>query len=265
MLNNQKERATYIYIDEAGDLNENSKSKVFILGCIITDSPELLLNGFSKLKFDMERDLFLLRHKDQFNKEGFHACTNHPDLYSYFLKFIYPLNFRCYFIVINKTSEKFKELKLKSNEEIYNDCIKLLLKDRLVKRKLELNHLIFEQNLPNPSKTRLLNRKNELIKIIENINDLLIEKKYINQSLRFSVELKDKNEELLSIVDYACHIVSKIYEGKIDNNNNRKVEKSMKENYKLFEPKIGSIHDLFKNVYYKIRRKSLDIDGVFIK
>lgn len=251
----------YYYIDESGDLNIESKSKIFILGCIITDTPQNLKDEFIHLMNDLENDMYFLRHRKQIMNEGFHACSNHPDIYSHFVRFIQVLNFRCYFVVINKTSEYFKNLIQNTTpDQIYNDCIKKLLQDRLVKRKLDINFLIFEQNLSNPSPERLDRREKEIIGILDEINRDLIQKGYIEKEILTEIVLSNKSENILSIVDYVSHILSKIFEGK-----NGKVENFMKENYRLIEPKIGCIHIVDQKKYIEPRKKVFDIENALIK
>jgi hypothetical protein len=211
--------------------------------------------------YDLDNDMFYLRHKKQILKEGFHACSNHPDIYAHFVRFIHALNFRGYFIVLDKTSEYFKKITTtKTPDLIYNDCIIKLLRDRLIKRKLDINHLVFEQNLSNPSPGRLEKRKLEIINLIDELNEDFAQRGLIRNNIKFSIELATKTENILSIVDYVSHVLCKVFEGK-----NGKVENFMKENYQLIEPKIACIHLVDKNIYIKTRNRSLDIDNVLIK
>ena len=59
----------YIYIDEAGDLD--NQSKVFLMGCIITDTPEDLLREISLLKTSIFNSGYLNRFRKEFLNTGF--------------------------------------------------------------------------------------------------------------------------------------------------------------------------------------------------
>ena len=145
-------------------------------------------------------------------------------------------------------------MKDKSEKEIYNDLIFKLLYDRLLKRKNSINLLTFER-----LNNKLNKEKEEKESIIFNINKVLKDKALIKSDLNFSVKIEDKNDPLLSIVDYVIHIIGRLYEGK-----NGKVENYMKHNFRLLEPKIALILDIANNKYYKPRTEKINIENLFI-
>lgn len=139
-------------IDEAGSLETTIASKIFLMGCVITSKPEERRTEIDSFMKQLKNNIYFQRHIEQIKKEGLHACSNHPDIYVEVIKFLSVLDFRYYCIVINKTTPYFKNLiDNKTNQEIYDDCIKILISDRLVKKKDDYNTIIFEQNLSTPS------------------------------------------------------------------------------------------------------------------
>ena len=196
---------------------------------------------------------FFERHKTD---KYFHACDDHLDVYSRYVELLNSLDFRAYILVLNKKTEYFNELiENKSEKEIYNDLVFKLLYDRLLKRKNSINLLTFER-----LNNKLNKEKEEKEDVIFNINKALKDKVLIESDLNFSVEIKDKNDSLLSVVDYVIHIIGRLYEGK-----NGKVENYMKHNFRLIEPKIALILDIASNVYHKPRTEKIDIEKLFIK
>jgi len=249
----------YFYIDEAGDLNK--KSKIFLIGCIITNSPDDLLKEIRSLEIKLKNSGYFNRFRNNLLKTGFHASTNHPDIYSQFVALLPRLNFRYYALILDKKSEYYLSL-VKSNlkENIYDNTLKYLLKDRLLKRVDAVNKIFIEQNLSNPTESRIRAREEQLMPIIAELASEVIKKRLEKKNLEYEVSVQSKKTQpLFAVVDYMNHIVMKIYEGK-----NGKVEERMKENYRLVEPKIGCIHDVARRIFHKPRKKGLEIDSVFV-
>jgi hypothetical protein len=80
----------YYYIDEAGDLN--TQSKFFLIGCIISNSPDTLMNEISSLEQEIKNSGYFNRFMAEFLRTGFHASTNHPDIYGRFVALLPRLN-----------------------------------------------------------------------------------------------------------------------------------------------------------------------------
>ncbi|MCX5810839.1 MAG: hypothetical protein NTX36_15960 [Proteobacteria bacterium] len=252
-------KTNYYFIDEAGDLNDQSKT--FLFGCIITDTPEDLLNDIECLESEIINSGYYYRFRDDFLKTGFHASKNHLDIYGRFVALLATMNFRAYAVILNKRTEYFKKIvSSQSKNQIYDSLIKILLKDRLKKRAEDTNQLFFEQNLSGPTPHRIELRERELSDIIEVINNELSESNLTRARLAFQVSLQNKKEQkIFAVVDYINHIITKVYEGR---NNN--VQKFMKENFRLIEPKIGCIHDVVKKTFHMPRKKVLEIDNEFV-
>ena len=249
----------YCFIDEAGDLERHSK--VFLVGCIITDTPDDLLKDMACLEKEVTSTAYYRRHKESFLKSGFHACKNHPDIYSRFVALLSTMNFRAYAVLLNKFTEYFRKITdSQSKEQIYDYMVKDLLKDRLLGQAEGMHYLFFEQNLPRPSRRRMEKRERKLSSLIESISNDLLERKLTRTRLAFQLALLNKSEQkLFSVVDYVNHIILKVHEGR-----NGNVQEFMKHNYELIQPKIGSIHDIAKGTFIVPRKKGLDIESSFI-
>lgn len=248
-------KESYYYIDESGDLSpvKKNRSKVFIIGCAIIDNIEKNKENIKKLKTDLNDSAFFERHK---KNKYFHACEDHLDIYARYVDLLNSLDFRAYVIVLNKKSEYFDKLiKSKSQKEIYESLVSKLLSDRLLRRRLDNHFLIFER-LGN----KLENEKEEKEKILDGINNTLKDKALIESDLKFSVDIRNKEEKLLSIIDYVMHIIGRLYEGK-----DGKVENYMKYNFELIEPKIALVVDLVKNKYFNPRKELVNINDFYIK
>ncbi|OPY65052.1 MAG: hypothetical protein A4E57_03319 [Syntrophorhabdaceae bacterium PtaU1.Bin034] len=249
----------YCFIDEAGDLG--GQSRAFLLGCIITDTPDDLLKDMECLEKEVRSSAYYRRHKEGFLKSGFHACKNHPDIYSRFVALLTTMNFRAYAVLLNKHTEYFQGVaNSQSKEQIYDYLIKDLLKDRLLGQAEDVNHLFFEQNLSRPSQRGIELRERRLSSVLESISNELLERKLTRTRMSFQVSVLSKKEQkLFSVVDYVNHIILKVHEGR-----NGNVEEFMKHNYRLIEPKIGSIHDIARGTFIVPRKKRLEIESSFI-
>jgi len=79
------------------------------------------------------------------------------------------------------------------------------------------------------------------------------QKGYTRYNLNFELQIKDKGDELISVVDYTANIISRIFEGKRGDKGkkDKPPEVYMKKNFKLIEPKIALIRDVAENKFYK--------------
>jgi hypothetical protein len=234
-MNAISRKTNYFYIDESGHVSNDSK--VFLMGCIKTDTPLELERHIINLKEELLDDIYFSSIKEKFKKQGFHAAENHPDIRARVYGLLPLLNYRSYFVILNKTDEYFEELsKAMTPSEVYGLAIRKLLKDRIIKNRNDNNIFIFENiNLPDIS----------LRVIIDNFF-----KEY--QNFHNEYYITDKKNVILSIVDYLNYILFSLLETK-------QFQERMKENFELMKPKIGSIH-LINNDIYLSRRNELDLD-----
>ena len=104
-------KVNYFYIDESGSINNDSS--VFIHGCIKTDSPNTISEALKKLKEDLEDSLYYNEFSKRIKTEGFHATENNIDMRADVYKLLPLLDYRSYFVILNKETDYFKELKKK--------------------------------------------------------------------------------------------------------------------------------------------------------
>lgn len=234
-------KENYFYIDEAGSLESNSN--FFILGCYKTDTPDEVRSSINSLKEEIINSPYFAYERTEFLKQGFHACENHFDIRARFYNLIAMLNIRAYILLLNKKSEFYKELVLAntSSLEIYNMCINKLLCDRLIKTRNDNNNLIFEQY-----GNKINKWQSNIDSIIQNVKKTVDEKFGVN--LSYNVEVHDKADQNLSVIDYINFIFIQFFE-------NNKIEKRMKENFNIIEPKIALIYKFDKDAFYDNNKK----------
>ena len=231
----------HYYIDEAGSIESNSD--YFILGCYKTDTPESIRDSINQLKLELTNSPYFAFERLKFAKEGFHACENHFDIRARFYNLISILNIRAYVLIINKHSDFFKKLisDNKKPEIIYYILIEKLLKDRLIKHRINHNVLIFEQYGSKPLKW-----KKDIEEIIEKIKISIKDSFRIDLSYKVLVHTKD--DVNIAIIDYINYLFIQFYE-------NRKVEERMLQNFKIIEPKIGLIYKMDKDEFFSNKKR----------
>ncbi|HTB53391.1 MAG TPA: hypothetical protein VK718_11520 [Ferruginibacter sp.] len=232
-------KINYYYIDESGAIDNDSS--IFILGCIKTEDPKTLQEELNKIIRDINESIYFDQEtKDEIREHGFHAVDNHPDVRAKFYSVLPLLNFRSYFIIINKKDTYFKKLAEKySSDLIYKICISNLLSDRLKKGKAEKNILYFEE---------LTFKDSSLNKII---TEFL--KEFINIDIEYHIV--NKLEMNLSLIDYINYIFYSIL------NDTTKKQTRMNQNFELIRPKIGSIKYLNQKKYFS-RHKEYNLTDI---
>jgi len=226
-------KVNYFYIDESGSINNDSS--VFIHGCIKTDSPNTISEALKKLKEDLEDSLYYNEFSKRIKTEGFHATENNIDMRADVYKLLPLLDYRSYFVILNKETDYFKELKKKSEEhEIFYLTLKRLLHDRIVRNKDAKNIFIFE--------TIQISQKS--------LNSILIDffSEY-DGSYDCEYYIVGKEEENMGVIDYLNFIFNKVLE-------DVKPMKRMFQNFDLVAPKIGVICIVNKNVYLSRKKKT---------
>lgn len=229
-------KKNYFYVDEAGGIKD--KSNFFILGCYKTDTPEVNRQAIEKLQYEILNKPYFAFGRKKFLKHGFHATDNHPDIWSQYYNVLATLNIRAYVLILKKDSNYFKKMISEglNTTQIYNTCIKKLLSDRLTKTRNESNTLIFEQYGSKP-KNWLTNLEAVLSETIDNINSRF------GSDVSYNVELHDKSDLNLSIIDYINFLFIQLFE-------QSNMIRRMQENFKILEPKIGLIYKMDKDLYF---------------
>lgn len=233
-------RETHYFIDESGTIDGVS-DRYFIVGCYKTDTPEILRSKLSELQINISNDPIFAFERIKFQKQGFHAAENHFDIRSRVYSLISGLNVRAYILIVDKQSDFFKELlKKHTSDEIYIICIEKLLTDRLIKTRGMLNVLIFENY---GSK---LNTWEEIIReSIDNLATRINLKGF--SSIKYSIEVKDKSEILLAIIDYINYIYNQLF-------NKRPTQRDI-ENFKVIQPKVALTYRMDKDEFFDKNRR----------
>lgn len=136
-------KINHFYIDEAGHINNDSH--IFLYGCIKTDTPDILEEALNEIKNELSEEIYFNHLREQLLKRNFHAVDDHPDIRAAIYKILPTLNFRGYFIVTNKSSDFFAELKSsKKDYEILSLILTKLITPRVTKNGEDKNIFYFE-------------------------------------------------------------------------------------------------------------------------
>lgn len=237
---------TYYYIDESGGIENDSE--FFILGCYKTDTPEEIRSQVDTLyKEILNSPYFAIERKKFIKQKGFHACDNHPDIKSRFYNLISMLNIRCYVLLLKKDSDSFTRMKENNSAtEIYNICIKKLLSDRLTKTRHDNNIVIFEEYSSKPKKWQE-NIETVVGEIAKEINDKF------KTNISCSVEVHDKSDANLAVIDYINYIFVQLFEKK-------NLQQRIKENFIIIEPKVALVYKMDKDLFFD-KNKRIDISA----
>lgn len=237
------QKTNYFYIDESGSINNDSK--VFIHGCIKTDSPSSIEQALTELKKDILDDIYYSDFRERILNEGFHATENNMDMRADMYKLLPLLDYRAYIVLVNKESDYFKNLiASKEEHEIFEYSLKKLILDRINKNKGDKNLFFFEQ---------LQISKKSLDAILDDIFDGL------DETHDCHYEIVGKEEENMGVVDYInfvfYHLLAEV-----------NPMKRMKQNFELISPKIAVINILNSNVFLsrkKPENHQITIDNLF--
>ncbi len=225
-------KINYFYIDESGAIGNDSK--LFIHGCIKTDSPNTISLALEKLKKELIEELYYDEFVERIKKEGFHATENNLDMRADFYKLLPLLEYRAYFVIINKETEYFKKM-LQEKEEhgIFEYSIRKLLADRIKRNKGCRNIFIFEHI--QISKKSLNTILTDFFNSLDKPNDC-------------EFKIVGKEEENMGVIDYLNFLFNHIL-------SDPKPMQRMKQNFNLIAQKIGVINLLNNNVYLSRKKK----------
>lgn len=229
-------KAIYYYVDEAGGIDNDSN--IFINGCIRTDTPDSLEKQLSDLLEGMKDNIYYSSSIEKILNQGFHAVENHFDVRADLFKILPLLNFRAYFILLNKKDEYFERLNKKMDtSDIYKFTLNRLLRNRLLDNQ-SYNFFFEELQLPQSSQKKIL-------------EDFF--KPYLNK-MEISYKIVGKKEiQNTSIIDYMNYVIYQLL-------NYIKVEPRMVENFEILKPKIALIDFVNTNSYFSRNEKFTLLD-----
>ena len=220
MKHNQHEY--HRFLDEAGDttffgkgripiLGTEGVSNTFILGMVHFKEPlPPLRNRIKELQKTIESNEYynsVMSVKKRIDKSGFyfHAKDDIPEIRKEYFDFILGISCSFQAIVGRKIISLFENTHQGKDTEFYADMLSHLIKDKLEKYpKLVLN--IAER----ANSTAI----NNLEKGLEKAKKRFVLKnpeKSINSQISFNVH-KYQNEPLLSVADYLCWVVQRVFE-----------------------------------------------------
>jgi hypothetical protein len=229
----------HFYIDESGSIANDSN--IFLIGCIKTDTPEILERRITDRLLDMSEDIYYSAKIEEILAQGFHAVENHFDVRTELYKILPILNFRAFFVITNKKTEFFQNL-IRSYEvhEIYLLILRKIILGRISRNGNNKYIFCFEEiQFPKTNQEKVLK---------ELFNPLL----YFADIEFTIVSKKEKN---LGVIDYMNYILFCLL------NDRQKSNPRMEENFKLVSPKIALINFLNTDTYLN-RRKGVDLNKI---
>ena len=205
------------------------------MGCYVTDDVESIEIKLSQLQDDLSKELYFEPYVKSMDKnKGFHAVEDHFDIRSRVYSLIPLLNFRSYFVILNKNKERVNDEK-----QTYLMLLNSLLKNRLIKNKMFENIVFFEKlTFKNYSQKEILSE---------------YFKEFINIKVTF--EIIDKCN-LLSLIDYQNYVLYTLLK---DSDQIRK-EIRMVQNFENLQPKIGLIQIANSNYFFTRFKKYTILD-----
>lgn len=237
-INPNKNKTNYFYIDESGSLLGDSN--VFIHGCIKTDSPDTILNALNLLKQKLADDPLYEKVREKILKKGFHACENDADTQAAMYSLLLLLDYRAYFVLIDKDSDYFKSQE-KEEHEWFSYSLKKLILDRIKANRGAKNYFYFE--------TIQISKK-PLKAILSEIFDNLSEE----HNCEF--EIVGKEIENLAVVDYLNYLFFHIFSKKVE------TWPKMKTIFDLVSQKIAVVNILHNDIFLS-RKKTIDCEVTY--
>jgi len=232
-------KTNYFYIDESGNLENNSR--VFISGCVRTDAPKSIEQSLNQLVKSLQRDPYFAEISDNIARQGFHAVDNHPDVRARFYSVLSALNFRAFFVIINKQDKCFSELLSKCKADgIYKMTLHKLLRGRL-QNNYDKNKFYFEQlTIGNKDQKRI-------------VQELFTS---VTSSAKRTFEIVSKTNKMMSLCDYMNYVLFQLFE------NPKKPPERMVQNFDLLKPKIGLINYFNEDVYFNRGSRRIELKKI---
>lgn len=238
-IKTSKLTTNYYYIDESGHILNDEQ--LFIHGCIKTDTPQLLTNVLEEVKSEIQNDIYFSAFKEKFIKSGFHAVENHPDIRTTLYRKLIKLNWRAYFVLVNKESDYFKSIQSKDEHEIFMISLTKLLFNRIRKAKDDKNIFIFETIQLTP-------------KTLKQGLDTFFQQ--MNKTYNCEYRIVEKDGDInLAIIDYLNYVLHQIL-------TSEKPNVRMEQNFELLAPKIALIHIQNTKTYLSRKNEEITVENL---
>jgi len=223
--------AIYYFIDESG---VDKESKIFVVGLVILDDPQIIRNRIEELRADILHDPILVTIPsvtESLNRIGFHYSEDCLEVKRLFIDFLSMQTFQAYISFVDKDTLNNHQHNLK---DLHKRLIQKVLFDRIIDHKNKKIYICIEK----PFK--------ETILITELINNAVSEiKKRTKVDITPPViKYLGKEESCLSLADYVCGVFKHHYLKLKDINNFEK------RDFKKIEGKIRVIHDYMNDIFY---------------
>lgn len=228
--------SNYYYIDESGSIGGDSP--LFIHGVIITDSPNLIEQTLQNLKTKIDNSAYFEEFSARFKEEGFHAVDNHFDIRAAFYQELVYLDWTAYLVIFKKDSDKYRFINKGVNSHVFKFTLFKVLRDRLIKRRGEKNHLVLES----------IDLQGQSLESI--VNELQLS---LKDKVAFTWDIKGKDELNLGTIDYVNYIIFKIL-----TSTNKDVR--MEQTFRMLASKIAVIHFPHNNVYLTRGSDQISVD-----
>ena len=233
-------KTNHFYIDESGHILNNVS--LFIHGCIKTDTPISLENVMEEVRAKINNELIFNAFRDDFKASGFHAVDNHPEIRVALYNRLLKMNWRAYFVVVNKESDYFKSIKDKDEHEIFMISLSKLLYNRIRKAKKDNNVFVFETIQLKPKSLKFV------------LDDFFEQMKKKNYHCEYSIV--EKNGDInLGIIDYLNYMIYSIL-------TKNKFHVRMGQLFELFAPKIAMIHIQHSKKYLSRVNENINIENL---
>lgn len=241
IINNFKKLKTnYFYIDESGNILNHEK--LFIHGCIKTDTPISLATVMNEIRSEINDEPLFESFWKKFQVSGFHAVDNYPDIRTVLYRRLHKLNWRAYFVLINKESDFFKSIKNRDEHEIFAISLSKLLYNRIRSSKNDKNIFIFE--------TIQLQSKS-LKFVLDTFFEQMMKNNYICE-----YRIVEKEDDInLGIIDYLLYMIHSIL-------TKNQYHLRMQEIFKVFAPKIAMIHIQNSNKYLSRINEDINVEDL---
>jgi len=218
-----------------------------MLGCVITDNPELLRHEINELRDDVLHNQRYFENLGNFSENGFHHTENFFEIQNDFIGLLSRLTFQAYicFVDVPDTDEH--------RNKLYNRIFGRLIYDRLRDYRDQPITICFEQH-----DSREVRRLDELQEIVLSIDGKI---KSLHQVIGVDaprVLSAGKEEPCLAIADYVCAVFTDYYK-KMHSGGMTRGEPFEKRNFDELRGKIRLIHDYGNDIFYSRRNPFPDM------
>lgn len=203
------------------------------MGCVRTDTPDLIQQEFQEILDGFTEEPFFWELLKKIEEQGIHATSNHPDVRTAFYKKLPFMNFRSYFVMLDKRDQFYKDLvAAKPVHEIYTWMVRKLVVDR-VRNNSDENVFYFEEYK--------LEKRSQRIVLTEIFSEM------DKSNTRFEIVTKEALN--IGLVDYMNFVIYSLFKDLT------KQEKRVIFNFNMLSPKIAILIILNTKTFFNRSNK----------